>query len=151
MAGHLGITAAGLQVPKEAFQPSGSGDGYADRVARKGRVLYDSGAVGAGAAINSGVLDLTGVEDLLIVADNAAGAATRALTADVYLDDGVTAIVSALALRTVAIGAKELVTIGAGAIATGLTAAFSLPLPTKMKITLAAGGAANGRLTVYGR
>jgi len=122
-------------------------------VATRGSVLWDSGPVASGAVIDSPLLDVTCLDGLYVVADNQ-GLATAALTADVFLDDGSTAIDSAIAVRTVAAGAKERGTIGSN-LQLGSTPALnfclSMPLPTKMKLHLAAAGAATRRLTVFGR
>jgi hypothetical protein len=120
-----------------------------------GHVLFDSGVVAAGAVIDTPVLDVAQSDGLYVVADNAAGAATRNVTMDTYLDDGATAIDSAFILRTVAAGAKERGTVGAlnsGALGTpALTFAFPCVMPSKVKLHFSAGGAANGRLTVFRR
>lgn len=119
----------------------------------RGTVLWDK-SVAAGAVIDSDVLDVTGIEALWVVVDNA-GAAAAALTLDAFLDDGATAIVSGLALRTVGAGAKEHGTIGPMNAALGtaptLNFALAIPLPTKVKLHLAAAGAATRRVTIYAR
>lgn len=119
------------------------------------RIEWDSGVVAAGAVIDSPIFEVSDVDGLFIIADNSAGAATRNVTMDSYLGDGATIIDTALALRTVAAGAKERGEIsvnGAGGLGTpALNFAFPITLPTKVRFHLVAGGAANGRLTVFGK
>lgn len=123
--------------------------------ARRGTVLYDSGSVAAGAAIDTGVLDLTGISDLFFVATNAATGLARNLTMDSYLEDGTTAIDSGFVLRQVAVGAvTERGTAGVhapAAVSTTPALTFSRPgpLPTKAQFHLVAAGAAAARLTIY--
>lgn len=116
------------------------------------RVEWDSGVVAAGAAIASPIFDLTDVKGLYVVADNSAGAATRNVTLETMLGDGT--VIDTVTLRTVAIAAKERGVVGpqsGGALGTpALNFAYPITLPTKGRLNLAAGGAANGRLTVYG-
>src|SRR3954465_750202 len=106
---------------------------------RLGTQLSDSGLVAAGAIINTVVLDVRTITDLLVIVTNSDGAATRALTMTIYTADGNTALAT-LAVRTVAISATETIHIGPCAVATGITAVSCLPLPCKVKLTLAAAG-----------
>lgn len=120
-----------------------------------GSLLWDSGVVAAGAAIDSPVLDTTDATDLYVVADNSAGAATRNITIDTLLPDGLAVIDSGLVLRTVAAGAKERGTVGptnSGALGTpALNFSYPCTIPTRVRFHLVAGGAANGRLTIWRR
>lgn len=109
---------SGLRIAKESGSSSAAVDLWVatdrdDRVypapassslSPMGSVLYDSGSVAAGAAIDSGVLDLTNVRELGIVVDNTAGAVLRDLSLLSYLADGATLIDTVL-LRRVAFGA----------------------------------------------
>lgn len=117
------------------------------------RIEWDSGLVAAGAAIASPIFDASDVEGLTIVADNSAGAATRNVTLETILGDGT--VIDTLTLRTVAIAGKERGGVGpqsGGALGTpALNFALPITLPTKVRVNLAAGGAANGRLTIFGR
>lgn len=83
--------------PSDTIAPSGSG--AALRVAKKGVVLYDSGSVAGGALIDSGVLNLTGIESLQVFVDNTAGAVFRDLSLLSYLDDGTTLVDTAVIRR----------------------------------------------------
>lgn len=96
-------SSGGYVGPLELFQPSGSGT-YAGRTAPKGQVLYDSGVVASGAAISSGVLDLTGINTVSIIVDNTAGTVVRNLSMVTYLGDGSTQVDS-VQLRKVMFGA----------------------------------------------
>lgn len=69
-----------------------------------GEELYDSGNVAAGAAIDSGVLDLSRVRELEITVDNTAGTVLRDLSLLSYRPDGAT-LVDLVVLRRVAFGA----------------------------------------------
>lgn len=133
---------------------SNLGDAMALRTAAKGLVVWDSGSVAAGAVIDSPLLDITGIQSLYVVVNNAS-AATRNLTLDAFLDDGTTSIDAGLVLRTVATGpVVERGALGAGAVAVGTPALnFNYPvaLPSKVKLHLVSGGAASGRVTVFGR
>jgi hypothetical protein len=120
------------------------------RVARKGLVVYDSGVVAAGAVIDTDVLNLVAVEQLLFIVDNA-GAAARNLNETMYLEDSVTALLGPSLLRTVVAGAKESGIYGPGALATGSTFAVSRIPPPRARYQLVAGGAAAARLTIIGR
>lgn len=116
------------------------------------RIEWDSGVVAGGVAIASPIFDLTGVGGLTVVADNSAGAAIRDVTLEIMRGDGT--VVDTVTLRTVAIAAKERGVVGpqsGGALGTpALNFAYPITLPTKARVNLAAGGAANGRLTVFG-
>lgn len=57
-----------------------------------GSVLYDSGSVAAGAAIDSGALDLSFVNAVEVVIDNTAASVVRDLSMLSYLADGATLI-----------------------------------------------------------
>jgi hypothetical protein len=115
-------------------------------VVRRGSIVFDSGSVAAGAAIDTGVLDLTGIEDLFIVVTNAA----TGLAPNITMDSG-------HVLRAVAVGAVvERGTVGvhaSGAVGTAPALNFSRggPLPTKAQFHLVANGAAAARVTIYGR
>jgi hypothetical protein len=126
-------------------------------VTTRGAVLFDSGAVAAGAVIDTGILDLTEVGDLFFVAYNAATGLARNLTMDSYLDDGTTAIDTGHVLRQVAVGAvTERGTVGVhapSAVSTAPALTFSRPgpLPPKAEFHLVAAGAAAARLTIFRR
>jgi hypothetical protein len=94
-------------------------------------------------------IDLKEVDDLLVIIANASGASTRAFTMAVLANDGTT--LATLAVRTVAISSTETIHIGPCAVATGITAGFACPLPEKVIFSLAAAGASNGRVTIFGR
>ncbi len=115
------------------------------------RIEWDSGVVAAGTAVPSPIFDVTDVGGLTVIADNSAGAATRDVTLELMRGDGTT--IDTVTLRTVAIGAKERGGVGpqSGALGTpALNFAYPITLPTKVRLNLAAGGAANGRLTIFG-
>ncbi len=56
------------------------------------KLLWDSGVVGAGAVIQSPVLDFAGLRALAAIADNSGGVVARDLSIQVYAPDGVTPI-----------------------------------------------------------
>ncbi len=124
--------------------------GKALHTARRGMVLYDSGVVAAGALIETPVLDLTVVEALLVVVLNG-GAVARNVGFTSYLEDGATVIWSTSALRAVLAGATESIVIGSYGAASQVTLVQTSPVRVREKWTLAAGGAGNGRLTLFGR
>lgn len=139
----------------EVFRPAGALDPStvgAHRMARKGKVLFDSGALTTLGA-NTGVMDVTGLEEIYVVVANG-DAATRALTLDTYLDDGTTNVDAALLLFAATNAAQSRGVIGrsaSGALGTpALNFSFPITLPTKMKLSLAA-GTTSARLTVWGR
>jgi hypothetical protein len=142
-----GTDGAGASV----FRPGGSSDTGALRVAKKGKVLYDSGTVAAGAVINSPVLDLTGIESVSVIAANATGGSARSLSMTVYLDDGTTQIAS-FGVATVNGNDTAKITVAPDVTQFGPSVtSFSMVVPTKAKFALAAAGAADARVTVIGR
>jgi hypothetical protein len=141
-------------VAAEVFKPAGSLDGGALRSAKKGKILWDSGVVAAGAIISAcPILDTTGIEHITVFVINAGGAATRTLRLWQYLADGVTAFGSSLATRIVATGASEWVVFGPGASTPAGTQVYGYPMvvPPFLKFQLDAGGAVDGRIVIYGR
>jgi hypothetical protein len=111
----------------------------------RGIVVFDSGVIAAGAIIATPVLDVAPYERLLLVATNSSGASTRALTYNLYLDDGSTAVLTAGAIATVGTSSSTAYHIGP------CSTSFDLMLPAAIKFTLAAAGSSNGRLTIFGR
>jgi hypothetical protein len=75
----------------------------AARVARKGEVLFDSTLLPGGALLDSGLLDLQGVDAVEVHADNVAGAVFRDLSMEAYTEAGV--LIETILLRKVAWGA----------------------------------------------
>lgn len=108
--------------------------------------LHD--ASGTTAANTTSMLNLEPLDDLMVVVTNG-DAGTRALTMDIYEKTGKT-VLKTLAVRTVLAGATEVIHIGPGAVATGITAAISMPLPIKAKLSLAS-GTTSSRLSVFAR
>jgi hypothetical protein len=118
----------------------------------RNRVLYDSGSsAGAGAAIDSGILDVRDVSVLGVWVDLTGTTGTDALTLDLYLDQS-TVFASGLAVRTVASAAKELGTIGPANAAVGtapaIQFAMAVPLAPYVQLHLAT-NAAGRRLVVW--
>ena len=108
--------------------------------------------VAAGAAIASPIFDASDVEGLTIVANNA-GAVARNITLEVIRGDE-TVIDTVPTLYAVPAAQSGRGVVGpqsGGALGTpALNFALPITLPTKVRVNLAAGGAANGRLTVFG-
>jgi hypothetical protein len=116
-------------------------------------LLYDSGTVAAGAALSSGVLDLSKIETLFVVIFNG-DAAGRTLQSTIFLEDGTTQIQAATTIRAVAAGPSttELLGIGPNVVATGITAVVGYAvLPTRLQLSITAAGTSNCRMTIYGR
>lgn len=117
-------------------------------------LVYDSGIVAAGGAIDSGVLDISAYSVCSVFVDNSAGAAVRLASWPGYMSDGTTQIVGVAGIGgagNTAIGGYGIYTIGVGGGTAGVTAGAQFVLPPKMKFLVAAAGAANGRLVVYCR
>jgi hypothetical protein len=134
----------GALVRAEVSKPGGASDTGALRVSRKYVLLYDSGDVAAGALINSGDLDTSNVSEVTVVCLNA-HTALRVLTINFKTADG-----NAIYFPTgnCALSARTAFAIAPG---TPSTAGFGYGVPAKMSFSLAALGAANGRVWVYGR
>jgi len=113
-------------------------------------VLWDSGIVAGGAVITSPVLDIGDVNTILMLADNTAGGAGRNTNLQMFLDDGVTAIALPTANFTVNAGLRAVLALGPSVSAANLSGAWTIVLSRKIQVSLAAGGAANGRLTLFG-
>jgi hypothetical protein len=113
--------------------------------------MWDSGIIPAGAQITSPVLDLRSFSSVSLYANNQAGAATRAFAYQAFRDDGVTVIYNSGPLGTIAAGAYGLANFGPSVLAASATLGFNTTLPNRAQFILAAGGAANGRLTVIAR
>jgi hypothetical protein len=106
--------------------------------------------IAAGAVINSPVYDLSKVSECTIVADNSAGAASRALTSNWIASDGTTVLFQSSV--TVTNGTRALVVISPTASTASLPAGVTaIPSTTgkKMSFSLAAAGAAVGSLVIY--
>ena len=116
-------------------------------------MLYDSGAVAAGAPINSGTIQAGLFTKLGVLVDNSLYAGTRTLGMQFVTPDGLAALGGVFNVRAVLASTAEVVTMGHGAITSSLvvTAAVSSVLPPKLVITLSIGGAAAGRLLVWGQ
>lgn len=108
-----------------------------------------SSTVAAGAAIDSTVQILSDSGSVTCIADNSAGGAGRNFVATWYADDGTTALFASTT-SVAAAGTTVFVIDPAASSATGFT-----PLPAspgrRMRFQLAAGGAAQGRLSCWGR
>jgi hypothetical protein len=121
------------------------GEARADGV----RWSYSSGSVAAGAGIDSGAVNVGGVSSIVCFADNTAGGSARNFVAVWLLDDKTTTVFSST--TSVTNGTTGAFTIGLGATsASGYTGVPASP-GRFMKFQLAAGGAAAGRLTCFGR
>jgi hypothetical protein len=117
---------------------------------------FESLGVAAGAIIQSPVLVLgnssAGCEELVAVADNSGGAATRALTLDWLGSDGTTILFRAS--TTIAIAGRGFISVSrsaSGAAAPSGSAVIPAMPGLRMQATLAAAGAAAGSLAVYCR
>ncbi len=117
-------------------------------------IEWDSGVVAAGAVIHSPVFSTRDLEFGIYAIVINSSAATRNLTMDSLLSDG-TAVDSGLVIRTVATGpVTERGVIGGMNAALGTPAlifAYPIILPTLVQFHLVAGGAANGRVVLFGR
>jgi hypothetical protein len=112
-------------------------------------IIYDR-VVAAGAAFNTGVLDVSTYKNLMLVVTNS-DAGTRTLQVAFFLEDGTTAIYGPINIRTVGIGATETLTVGPG-VTTGVTAAFAYSvIPTRVRYNVTAAGTSDFRLTIYAR
>lgn len=118
-----------------------------------GKLLYDSGTVAAGAAIDSGVLDVRCASHLLVSVLNFAGDAGRVTVATLYFNSPTDSSSGALTLSTAALGTNRLIGIGDGlASSAGLNLdSYLFPLPAYIKFTVAAAGTQGLRILVMAR
>jgi hypothetical protein len=106
------------------------------------RILWDSGATGAGAAIDSPLLDCRFIRSIGVYVDNSGGATTQVLSLDSFTEaDMVNAYDLGFALRTVAATSKERGIVGPDNASTAGTPAiqfaFPIPIPPYVKLHLA--------------
>lgn len=95
-------TPAGARTNAEVFDPTSTASHVgALRVAHKGTRLYSSGSVAAGAVISSGVLNVAGLTELEVYADNSGGDAFRDVQVTMFDDDGVTPLGTTVTVKTV--------------------------------------------------
>lgn len=110
-------------------------------------LLYDSGLVAGGVAIDSGKLDVRRYTQLIIAVNNA-DAGVRSLNWSAYLPTG-TSSVAAGSLGSVAGGNIWQLTAWGGGWVSGLGTFAGLPGHVGLQI--AAGGATNARMVIWGR
>jgi hypothetical protein len=119
------------------------------RVARKGRVLYDSGDVAGGAAIVTPVLDLTAIEELRILVRNDSPANTRGFDIEEYADAAGTSIVLPYSSTLVAaVSSKNVQSYGRGVAGAAIIQATA---PLFARWRLQAAGASAARVVIIGR
>jgi hypothetical protein len=107
-------------------------------------IIYDSGVVGAGAAITTGKMDVRRFGHLIIAATNA-DASVRSLNFGVFLPEGLTSFGSGTFTNVASGGIWQIFSWGIG----GVT---SFPaVPGHVSLTLAASGATTARIVVWGR
>lgn len=109
-------------------------------------LVYDSGNVAAGAVINSGVLDMRKFTQATIVCTNA-DAALRALTFSTYAP-GSSTVIGTISIGSVAGTSTQIATVGGGW-SSGMSGYAGLP--GFVSFTMAAAGASNGRVMIWGR
>lgn len=113
---------------------------------------YESGVVAAGAVITSPVMDLSNSDEVKILADNSAGGSDRTLKIQYLGPDGTTVLFETDITVTAATRKAAIVSAKGGMVPALPTGVTVLPLsPGRMQFQLAAAGAANGSLGVYGR
>lgn len=130
----------------EVLKPGGVSDTGALRTVTKSVIVHDSGSVAAGAAIDSGVLDIQGGA-LVTVYVVKADSTSRTPTLTLYLSDGVTMVYN-LNSSACASGYCQY---NYGISASGGTQSLAMALPPKMKFQLAAGSTVAGRVVVVMR
>lgn len=112
-------------------------------------VILDT-TIAGGAAGNSGILNLSGWKNLLLVVTNS-DAGTRTLQVTFFLEDETTILYGPVNIRTVAAGATETLTVGPG-VTTGVTAAFAYSvIPTRVRYNVTAAGSSAFRMVIYAR
>lgn len=143
-------SSSGLVGPVEVFQPTTS-DTYSFRVARKYKLLFSVGTLGPTAAIDSLALDLTGIEEYVVVVVN--GNTTVARQPVFNFKDAAGTTMFTITPATCAATATCTYSFGKGAAATGITAGYALTPPAQFQLTAAApgSGTGNGAVWIYGR
>lgn len=135
--------ATGVLTSAEVIKPGGNSDTGAIRTATKTVQVYDSGSVAAGAAIDSGVLDVSGATILSVYV--AKGDTTsRNASITFYKADGTSVVYTSGQSAC----ASTYCLYNYGISATGGTASVALALPSKFKFALAAGGAVAASIVI---
>ena len=113
--------------------------------------MYALGTLGPTTAIDTGDLDTAGVASVLIVIKNGNTTLTRSVT--ILLEDEAGVAIFSLAPTAIAANTTVSYVIGVGVTSAGVTAAYSIPLASKLKITCAApaSGTGDGLVKIYGR
>lgn len=119
--------------------------------ARRAKLLYSVATLGPNDAIDSGELDLAGIQEVVIVIKNGNTTQVRSPVINLRPVTGVTA--SAITPVNIAAGATVTYALGTGAASTGITAAYAVCAPPLLQVTSAApvGGAGNGHVYIWGR
>lgn len=112
--------------------------------------LIDNATAAAGAAYDSGALFTSGFRSVGFYINNAAGAVARDLVVTWYSHGGASiwgwTVMNTPAGSTRTVGIGD----GLGVVATAPGAVFNLPMPYRIKATIAAAGAANVILNAWG-
>lgn len=142
---------ANVARPVDALSAGIASDpGAALRTSRRGVLLYDSGVVAGGVAIDSGGLNCEAFANVAIRAINSDPVNARLLNFTAYTEGAcVSAYETGITLATVAAAGTHRAALGDYASNASNTAA-GVPLGMRF-ILVAAGGAAAGRLVIWGR
>lgn len=119
-------------------------------------LVYDSGSVASGAAIDSGVLDVSRYSVCTAFTDSSAGSQRLVVFVGYQIDgstvlfNGTTGTGTGGTANTPA-SSYGIFTVGIGASTAGITNASVYVLPPKMQFKMNAAGTGAGRVTVYCR
>ena len=117
------------------------------------KYAYESGQVAAGALITSNVVNTAVLENVTVIADNSAGGSARTLTCNILAKDKATVMYSPATVSVGIAGRGGYVfttDVTAGTAPAGFTV-LQLAPGQYLQCNLAAAGAANGQLAIYGR
>jgi hypothetical protein len=144
-------TQGGALIEAETFRPAGSADTGSLRIARKFKMLYQLAVLGPTSAIDSGSLDLSGIEEYMVVVVNGNSTNTRAIVFS--FQDASGSPMFTITPTACAASTTCTYNFGKGATGTGLTGGYALTPPAKFQLSASApgAGAGNGSIAIYGR
>jgi hypothetical protein len=122
-------------------------DDFALRVARRTSTIYANTGLGATTAVNTGELDLTGVEECVVVIFN--GNTTQTRTPSFLLKDEAGTTMHTITASAITANTTVIYSFGRGATATGVTAGYAITLPPKFQVTTGAPASGTGGGKVY--
>jgi len=116
------------------------------------KLLYGLATLGPTDAIDTGVLDTTGIAAVSIVISNGNSTQTRTPVFTHYDSDGTTSL-DTTSPAAISASARGRYVFGHGAASTGITNGYSIPPGAGLKLTAAApaSGSGNGFVYIWGR